>query len=172
VNNKSLEVVENFSTTGDVQVNAIANRTPWVDMVQYWGPVKSQYFGGPELSDWKTVSQFTSPQCGLGHATIAAGYPAYTNMTIAGSLTGTTGTQVSLGVNIGLPPGLFFGLPVEAGISVSVEYQSTLSLESGHSTTVSIVIWNHTSVSHEVDACFDGDSSSSGGIVAHICQIS
>jgi hypothetical protein len=167
LDNKSLEIAQNFSTSGDLRFNGIGNRTPWVDGVQFWGNKLSQLFGPPLIADWRSLSQYTSASCGLWDASVSKGYPAYTSMMLTGSITSTQGTALdfSLGVDI---PGGAIGL----GPSVSASYQVTFSVSQQTSASVDISILNLGSGTHVFYACFDGDASSTGGLVSHIWQTS
>jgi len=163
---QSLEVVDQLNTTGMIVNNAMGNRTPYVQGVQYWGYAWNWHVGAPLKPDWIT-SPPSLPSTGCTQVSADPGYKAYAMMTISGTLTNTAGYSVSLGVGVSYPED-----GVSIGPSIAFTFQVTSSGATSTSAQAIVTVLNTGSTEHYYEYCFEGDSSTTSGIVLHIWQTS
>ena len=164
-----VEVDQEFQTTGRIVFNGMTNRTPWLGSVQYWGPEQSSWVGAPSISDWATVGQYSASNCAFWNQWVERGYHTTDSMTLTGTVTNTAGLSVSLSVSVSVTG---WGVGGSFGAAIPLSYGTTLSSSSSNSASVFIGIPSNAQyLWYEFDACFQGNSNVSSGLVIHFWQV-
>jgi hypothetical protein len=163
---QGLEVINQLNTTGMTMFDALTNRTPYVQAVQYWGTAWHWYDGPPTKADWITQPP-SLPSPGCAAVQVSPGYRAYVGMNVSGSFTNTAGFSLDISVGISIP-----GNGIGIGPSVGFPFEVTSSATSSSGSVATITIVNTASVLHWYEYCFDGQQSSSSGITSHLWETS
>lgn len=168
--NSSIEYQEKHNVTGDVRVNMIGNRTPYIDATQWWGHELSESTGTAS-ADWTSYSNYGCSQLLVCNGWIQRGAPlSYKQMSIGGSITAVSGFDMSVSFGFSAP----VGDGITVGPSIGFDIVSTSSATASGSQQVLIdfqVSSNAPYAWYEFDVLCEGGSSSNVGLVAHIWQI-
>jgi len=165
--NGTAEWEEEYNVSGNVIVNMLGNRTPWVNMQQFWGHEIGEYSGSSLVSDWETPGNYTCQQMDVCNLWVQRGHaPTYANMTIGGSITHSRGFESSLSFGLTGPVG---GAGVEIGPSFEFSFGEQSNATSSGSQQVELEFYIPSSATYgyyDFDAVFEGGTSSSVGLLA------
>jgi len=157
---------ELLNTTGNIEVNAFGNRTPWVNAIQYWGsPNKNNQ--SVSITDPTTPSTFGKNGCDWWDAYLPPDSPDRVNMSVSGSYNITSG--ISASINLGSTVGIGDGVDFDASVTVPIE-----ASDSGTTSTSGTVQVQLASIDQETewDICFQGGGSTSSGVTVHVWLLS
>ncbi len=129
-----------FNTTGDLRMNAMGNRTPYIDAIQYWGnPLRSNDVP-TYASDPEALSNFNQNTCQFWKQARPQGNWWNDSVNISGTAINkvTAGTYLTFGVGIGI--GLDFGL-TGIGIGVGPDISFVIVHESSSITVIQNSQW-------------------------------
>jgi hypothetical protein len=164
----TLEQLANYNTTGDIEINGVTNRTPFVDVAQCWGNANAHKPASPAMADYRSLGQYNKNSgCALWNTLIPNGNQKTGQITAGGSTAVQTGTQTTLTLGAELSLGLGvkgFGVVGGVSIGVSYTYQDTLTATTGYAFTVDWSITNN-GASNYFSVCMDSASLPQGVVV-------
>lgn len=169
---QSLEVELLMNTTGQVALDTLTNRTPWVQGVNYWGIPWSTNQASTLWPDPVPLSHFSRTNCDPGgngwDYQLGAGNSHTFPFTATSTVTTQDGFVISPTVGVDIP-----GLGISLGSNLGVSFGLIASTTSTGQTTVSATIYNPSTAAHSFDVCEDGSQTTgSEGIVLHVFQTS
>jgi hypothetical protein len=148
-----------YNVTGEVVMNALGNRTPYIDGVQYWGNQIRSIDNPTGVTDPDTIANFNPTNCAGGYM---IGKPAGTWWNASQLVSGSITQKVTAGVYLEPVPG--FGVGVDwgidgPGVGIGPDISFTIVTESETVTVEHSATWgwsiHYTASNEDYSVCFD-----------------